>query len=177
MEGTTKHPICWDMNPLSLHDFRSLFSPNIRAALNWNLLEVTESKIETRIITKHEELEELFTVWHVSPSGSYTDWSAPDAVPQTIKEAINGTNSWQDDRKLRVRLFQEQYKLTSEPVNLLLPVYQVGSKFVLLDSTHRVTAITQARLGFTALLVAITGPIDERVLPDLRWHAYRARNP
>lgn len=110
-------------------------------------------------------------MWHVFPDGSFADWNNPAATPQTIGEALLYASAWGENRQERVNTFIRQYSLSDEPVNLMVPVYRAGKRLVLLDSTHRVSAVASAGLSFTALLVVLNGPVDERVLPDLRWHS------
>lgn len=148
-----------------------MFSPNIRAMLNWELLQRENTKVDTHIINRHENLETLFTVWHIDSEGRFADWDNPEANPLTVGESLDTELHWDANRKNNVAQFQHHYAASPEFVNLLLPVYAVGKRFVLLDSTHRAVAVRRGNIPFTAMLVSLKGPVSEEVLPDLRWHA------
>lgn len=156
---------------LSLTSFQKLFSPNIRAMLNWDLLEQENAFVDTIVINEHHEIASLFTVWHVNPEGGFADWDDHTAVPLTVGKSLSLEPTWPAHRLQNVSKFQKGYEESSEPVNLMIPVYSAGKRFVLLDSTHRAGALHRGKLDFTAMLVVLNGPADERVLPDLRWHA------
>lgn len=158
------------MEQLTLANFRTLFSPNVRALLDWRILAESDAIISSFVISEQDELKSLFTVWHTNPDGEAASWDDVDAKPQTIGEAIVSSHLWEEQRKVRVKQFQSQYASSTEPVNLLLPAYEASGRFVLLDSTHRAVTVAQEGIEFTALVIAIRGVVDERVLPDLRWH-------
>lgn len=159
------------MTILLLNDYRRMFSTNIRAMLNWELLAAENATVETRIISTDEELSSLFTVWHVNSEGRFADWDDPAAHPLTVGESLDSKQHWNDARLNNVAKFQNDYVSSAEPVNLLLPVYAAGYRLVLLDSTHRAVAVHNGRLSFNAMLVILRGPVSDQVLPDLRWHA------
>lgn len=158
------------MTKLPLESFKKLFEPNIRAMLNWDLLREQQAFSETQVINTAEELGSLFTVWHVNNHQEPTSWDNPHAQPLSVAKVASYLAGMNEHRKHTISQFQNHYLSSPEPVNLLLPVYRVGSRLVLLDSTHRAVAIHQGNLDFTAMVVALNGPIDEAVLPDLRWH-------
>lgn len=162
------------MTTLTLSDYRKIFSPNIRAMLNWALLEDAGSTVSVQAIDSHKELASLFTVWHVNPDGRFANWNDADAAPLTVGESFGPKIDWDDTRLSKVSEFQFDFEASTEPANLLLPVYAAGERFILLDSTHRAVAVCSGGLPFTALLVVLNGPISEKVLPDLRWHEAQA---
>ena len=158
------------MQTLPLESFQKLFGSNIRAMLNWDLLKQHEALIETMVIDTHDEIASLFTVWHIGMDGAPASWDKAGACPLSIRETIAPSYQWNDQRKHTISSFQNHYLSSPESVNLILPVYRVNTGYVLLDSTHRVVAVHQAGINFSAMLVVINGPVDERILPDLRWH-------
>lgn len=158
------------MTKLPLASFKQLFEPNIRAMLNWDLLQLYHAFAESKVISTVEELGSLFTVWHVDKNQKPVSWDDPKAYPLSVTNASESFPVLAEHRRHTISQFQNHYLSSPEPVNLLLPAYRVGSRSVLLDSTHRAVAVHQAGLNFTAMIVILNGPIDEAILPDLRWH-------
>lgn len=62
------------MDPqMSIDDYWMLFSHNVRAMLNWDLLRETNAFVETKVLIPFQELESLFTVWHIGSDGGFAD--------------------------------------------------------------------------------------------------------
>jgi hypothetical protein len=159
------------MTKLPLSSFKQLFEPNIRAMLNWDLLAAHDAFADTHVISTTEELGSLFTVWHVNMQQEPASWDDLQAQPLPVSKASEDLSLWPEHRRHTVSQFQNHYLSSPEPVNLLLPAYRAGARLILLDSTHRAVAVHQGALDFTAMVVTLNGPINEHVLPDLRWHA------
>ncbi len=158
------------MTPVSADDFTTFFGHGgIRALLDWTRL-ATECRITAFTSRSHAVLGELRTVWYAGPDGRDREFRDRDARPLQVRETGLTESTWPADRTARIAEFEARYQADNRPVQLPLPVYALGEgRFLLLDGTHRSVAAHRSAADVRLLLFAIHGPVEEAMLPDLRY--------
>jgi hypothetical protein len=149
--------------------FRALFEPNTRAALNWDRLCAEAATVSVAALICREDLGSLLTVWAVSPSGSQGNLRNPEDTPLALCEAAPLAENW-PPTWARIQQFRADMLAGvrgDEPLLLTLPVYAVGDRRAILDSTHRAVAAYLTGLEVRVVVLAVHGPLDNGVLPYL----------
>lgn len=162
-------PHVWCDAGMDLAHFHLLFGNSIRAWLDWDALDTASVQVTDEVVTSPADLGHLYTVWYAGPHGEAGDWRNADHSPQTVAEAAASPGSWTEDKKRRIDIFREQYSTLSEPLVTLAPAYRAYENLILLDSSHRCVAAYLAGIKIRMLVLAIEGPVDSHVLPDLGW--------
>ncbi|WP_127818116.1 hypothetical protein [Microbacterium sp. CPCC 204701] len=155
---------------MDLGDFRRLFGDNIRAWMNWDLLQVSRVAISARVITDRDKLGDLRTVWYENRAGGPGDWRDAESTPLSVGEAVEHREFWTPQRRDRIDAFSSQYLRYTEPVLLTIPAYATPRGALMLDSTHRAAAAYLSKADVRLLVIAIIGPISAEILPDLAHH-------
>jgi hypothetical protein len=146
----------------------------VRAMLNWELLTQLDCPVAESYSRSRKVLGNLFTVWYQRPDGSPGDWHGESDRPLRVREAAAAPSRISADRRQRVEEFIKTFAQDPEPVQLVLPGYTVAAKDVLiLDGTHRAVAAFLAKVEVRLLIFSLAGPLDARVLPDLRRYPIR----
>jgi hypothetical protein len=156
---------------MNLDDFHRLFGDNVRALVSWGHLEAAGATISEHIVTDSADLGRLRTVWYRSPAGDVGDWRDPGSVPQSVSEAVAERDIWAPGRSDRVEMFRREFSRYTEPILMTIPAYQTPFGALMLDATHRAVAAYLSGAEVRLLVLAIDGPIDSEILPDLTHHA------
>lgn len=161
---------------MDLGDFAGLFRADIRARLDWALLTRAGAGVEVETLdgaAGRRRLAELFTVWYADGTGAGSRWDAPGSRPLRVAESERALPRWPEDRRRAVVSLRQAFAAGSGPLDLTVPVYRAGAgRHVLLDGNHRAVAahlVPARELRLT--LCALTGPVREDILPDLRHYA------
>lgn len=147
------------------------FPPQIRVQLDWDL--VQRSHWPTRVAVAHgiDELSTCFFPWYLC-DGREVPYSAEGAEIVSMQKLSRQYPALAAERRKAIELFAEELKGQASSVQLLLPAYSLGEgRHLFLDGCHRVAALARIDRPFTALLLSVEGPLDERILPDLRYWA------
>ena len=140
---------------------------DFRTMIDWSRLRDDNCVLSIEVTSTRDRLGQLQTPWYVSPFGSLGDWRNPDDRRVRIHEISPRAHFPSVAATEKIANARSTYD-EREHVNLDLPCYAVGkSDQLLLDRTHRATALYQANCNFTARIVSIKGPPDPAVLPDL----------
>ncbi|WP_031517020.1 hypothetical protein [Streptomyces sp. NRRL F-5123] len=161
---------------MEIGDFAGRFRADIRARLDWALLARSGARVEVETLSGgagRRRLAELFTVWYVDGAGAGSRWDAPGSRPLRVEESERALSCWPEDRRRAVVALARSFAAGTGPLDLTVPAYRVGEgRHVLLDGNHRAVAahlVPGRDLRLT--LWALTGPVREDILPDLRHYA------
>lgn len=152
---------------MKLAEFHALFGPSVRAQLDWDRLEAAGASVAVEALTSRAALGHLLTVWAAGPGGAERNIREAGAVPLTVAQASAAVTAW-PVRRARIEQFEQHMTAGvrgTEPLLLTLPAYAVGGRWVILDSTHRAVAAYITALGVSVVVLTITGPLDNGVLP------------
>lgn len=152
---------------MEIQSFRALFGDSIRAWLDWDRLAKLDVRITETVVTDAVDLGAIWSVWYATSDGRPGDWRDAGSHPMKIAEAASTPSTWPKDRASRIEFFRNRFRESAEPVTLLLPAYAVEASLLLLDSSHRVVSAYLDNVAVRALILAIDGPTDAEILPDL----------
>ena len=151
-------------------DFSLVFKGSIRAWLDWSALAERQWPIRESFSDSLQELGDIFTVWFVDSDGHPSDWRVHGARPLRVREALHVDGRWTEERLAFLDRLSGAYRSSTEPVQLVLPLYGLpAGPGLLLDGNHRAVAAFGAARQVRLLLYRVGGPIDHRVLPDLHF--------
>ncbi len=144
--------------------FVQRFRESIRPALCWDRLMAVEWNVVETLFRLPVGASLVFTPWCCDNSGEPCAWNAPNAKPLTLADCTGRPEVLKANM---VRPFDE-----SEAQLRVVPAYQLpDGQALLLDATHRMVSATVAAARLNVAAALIEGPIDDRVLPDLRHWA------
>jgi len=154
---------------LTPHQFALLFEPSVRVLLDWRAIDGSDSPVEVQVAASTDDLDGWYFPWHVGQDGDETRFDDPGARPLRILDwpqpGFTGHRKAVDAMAASLRAFPG-------PVQLIVAAYALPQEGrVALDGNHRLAAIVQEGLSFRALVVTLYGPLDDAILPDLRYWA------
>ena len=148
-------------------EFRSLFASEVRSAINWDLLEA-RCGISLEIITEHQELGELQTVWHLGVDGVMSDWRDRTARRLTVAEAARLECVPSPAGAKFIRTVASEYSKGLHPRVWGIPLYKTKSgSTIVLDGNHRATALLRSGAPIRLLGAVAHGFDSAELLPDL----------
>jgi hypothetical protein len=151
---------------MAFSEFERFFRPHVRVLLAWRQLERLAPSTRFRILSTERDLRSLFCPWYVNGSGQTVGYGDPDARPLTVSAAAE--IEWPLKRTVAVQQLAKAFRKGHVPVQVVLPAYAIDvRRDLLLDGNHRAVALVVARLRFRALIVAVEGPVNPEMLPDL----------
>jgi hypothetical protein len=143
-------------------------SGQIKARLDWSRIAAPAFRVEESFDDSRERLGGMWSVWYAGADGAPSDWSAKGARPLSMREAADPDIPWPDHRAERLAAFEKCFASASEPIQLVLPAYDMGSgSGLILDGTHRAVAAYRAAVPVALFVFALRGPVDPAILPDL----------
>lgn len=146
--------------------FRELFAPSmIRPLLNWDRLMRLCPTVRSVVMSSPRRLGDLYTTWYLDEAGlGEIDYQASERRPLTVREAASRVSELNTERATHLHGLQGH----SGPYAMLAPLYRVAEgRFLILDGNHRLVAAHQVRRELRLLGLAIDGPLDPVILPDL----------
>ena len=104
----------------------------------------------------------------MSPRLERVDWGCDGALAVNVDQAIQLLDAW-TYRSVR-KIFQMliEFAAASEAVRFDMPTYRVGDNCLILDGSHRTLALCMLRKSISVSALVIEGPLDRKVLPDLK---------
>jgi hypothetical protein len=147
-------------------EFERFFRPHVRVLFAWQQLERLAPRTRFRVLSTQRGLGSLFCPWYVNGSGQIVGYGDPDARPLTVPAAAE--IEWPLKRTVAVQQLAKSFRKADVPVQVVLPAYVIDARRdLLLDGNHRAVALIAARVPFRALIVAVEGPVNPEILPDL----------
>lgn len=157
-----------DTMAITLEDFVAI-SSKITVQLNWRELLTNRLPIRAVEIADRGTLGGLYTSWPRTESKFVVGIETRGARPMTVKDVDENFNSMPPKQKSGIQCYMDHFK--THPAAGDFPAYELrGNGYLLLDGNHRANAIYRAGVeSFRVTLLAIHGPIDPRILPDLKY--------
>jgi len=148
------------------------FRPSVRILFDWERCTREGWPVEIRIVEELAVVERWHLPWNATPAGAATDFLDPtgrprrlDTIPGTLDQLLPDQRENLDTLVATYRAFARP----SQPIQLVAVAYALpDGGALLLDSCHRLCALTLARVLFALLTTVIHGPIDNAVVPELR---------
>ena len=151
------------------HQFAQFFRASVRVLLDWQAIDGSDWPVELSVAASKEELDGWYFPWHVGRDGDETRFDDPAARPLRI---LDWAPREFTAHREAVEVMAASLRSIPGPVQLVIAAYALpeGRRLVL-DGNHRLAAVVQESFPFRALVATLRGPVDERVLPDLRQWA------
>jgi hypothetical protein len=93
----------------------------------------------------------------------------PWVSPMTVRDVRQRLGEFTPANRDAFLAYASQFS-TQGNVELTLPAYGLGSNgYLLLDGNHRATAIAMCDIPFEMSLAILDGPVDRRILRDLKF--------
>lgn len=126
---------------------------------------------ELVIIEDHRALDELFTCYRGTPTQVECSMKNPFAFPMRVSEVRERLDEFEPANKSAFERYVAAFSDPGhEPIEMVLPAYGLGKHgYLLLDGNHRATAAAIAHRPFRLTLAVLAGPIDRRILRDLKF--------
>ena len=150
---------------MDVADFKTLFGESIRAWLDWDALDDENARVEDLVLSTRQDIGNLYTVWHVDPTGNPGEWSHPQHRSLTVAEAA--FRQWPQGRAEKIERHRQEYEGRTEPLVLTVPAYRAGEDLIVLDSNHRIVGAYQADVDLRVLMIVLNGPFSSLVMPGL----------
>lgn len=157
--------------------FVSFFNPSIRVLFNWSRFCSEAWPIDILVLSEHQQLDQLYLPWYLSPSGEEVGFDAPNSDPVVVSHIPHIIDSLGMQRQEKIKAWAQVFAGYSEPIQLTVPMYSVSSSdHIVLDGCHRISALAMSKVAFRILALAVNGPKDAEVLPDLKHWLPSTRN-
>jgi hypothetical protein len=160
---------------------RAFGRPLVRVSLDWERLESLRAPVRAHVYADKGDLGALVHPWYADARGGETRWDFPDARPVNVAELASRPNlATTHGRRERVDRIAREMSEWQPPLQVTAFGYELpDGKQLILDSNHRVAALAKLAATGTAfrlIVLAVKGPLDGEILPDLMHHA-RDRRP
>ena len=151
---------------MTSREFARFFRPFVRVLLDWEAVEEADWPVDVDAVDTVAELADWYFPWHVGPDGDEARFDDPGARPLRVLDWAPASFSAHRDAVDSAAAVLRDLPL---PTQLVIGAYALpnGGRLVL-DGNHRLAAIVQEGMAFRGLVVTLNGPLDERILPDLR---------
>lgn len=129
------------------------------------------ARYSLKTIEDHDALDTLFTCYRGTPAQVECSMKNPFAFPMRVKEVRERLDEFEPaNRSAFMRYVTAFGQPDAQPIKMVLPAYGLGMDgFLLLDGNHRATAAAIARRPFHLTLAVLDGPVDRRILKDLKF--------
>lgn len=122
-------------------------------------------------IDDRQALDALFTCYRGTPTQVECSMKNPFAFPMRISEVRRRLDEFEPANRAAFECYVASFSgAGDEPVEMVIPAYALGEDgFLLLDGNHRATAAAIAGRPFRVTLATLHGPVDRRILKDLKF--------
>jgi hypothetical protein len=149
--------------------FVSFFERNIRVLFNWDRFREEGLRVTLSVIEDKGELSGWYVPWYVGENKEEVNYSEPNAQPLALSEIPGNLSFLNKTRRELILSLSESYRVSRQPLQMFAPVYALGKdQFLILDGSHRMSALMISDVSFKLMAFTVFGPMDSRVLPDLR---------
>ncbi|WMT89073.1 hypothetical protein [Pelagibacterium sp. H642] len=122
-------------------------------------------------IDDRQALDALFTCYRGTPTQVECSMKNPFAFPMRISEVRRRLDEFEPANRAAFERYVAAFNAVGdEPIEMVIPAYALGKEgFLLLDGNHRATAAAIAGRPFRLTLATLNGPVDRRILKDLKF--------
>jgi hypothetical protein len=156
--------------PMDVAAFADYFVALIRVRLDWDLITPETHSVRLSVVDSANDFSDWHFPWYQDASGNDTSLACPDAVPLKVAAIANRWEYLDASRREAIDGATRSILSMGPPARLVLATHTLpsGGRLVM-DGNHRLAGLRRAAVDFVALEVALCGPIDPAVLPDLRF--------
>ena len=149
----------------------------IRVELNWEAIR-RDCVVVPRVVVSWAEVGDWYFPWYVNDAGEETSYDSEDANPIGVGSLSRESVHLGASRVERIEELRDSFANVGERVQLIAPAYFLNDdQGLFLDGCHRLAALLPLDLSVRILILALKGPINPGILPDLRfWAAERRGN-
>ena len=148
--------------------FAAFFEKSIRVLFNWDRFNKEGWKVELSLVEDRRELSNWYVPWYLGQDKEEINHSAATAQPLLLSDIPENLIFLNEDRKKLIFALLDSFKVSRQPLQMFVPVYDLGGQCLLLDGNHRMAALVLSDTPFKLLTFTVFGPMDSSVLPDLR---------
>jgi hypothetical protein len=146
--------------------FIAFFRPEVRVLFNWSRFEAEKWPLVLIVADQLRDIENWHMPWNVDRDGKETHYSEASARPIQVGEVPTLINKFSRQRRISIREIHQ----TPSPKCICIPTYALpGGKQFILDGNHRIASLALAMDPFRILAFSIQGPMDHRILPELKY--------
>jgi hypothetical protein len=122
------------------------------------------------VITEFDELNALYTSYRATKSRVAASIANPFAKPMRVREVAARLSQYDPANFAVFNRYTTQFVSSEAPPVVEVPAYSLQNcGFLLLDGIHRAVALARAHRAFQLFLVVLDGPLDRRILIDLKY--------
>lgn len=145
---------------MDIFAFFSIFSSDIRVAIDWKLLMLCRPKVFIKKYKLPVDSDLLWTPWYVNSHGEPRLFFHKDAHPVSVKSASR-------NEKIISHYNVQKFSL-GYLERIKFPAYKLRHDMILLlDGNHRTVAAVKEKCLMKVSALVIDGPLDGNIIPDL----------
>ena len=129
------------------------------------------ARYSLEIVEDLQTLDALFTCYRGTPTQVECSMKNPFAFPMRVREVRGRLDEFEPANKSAFDRYVTAFgEAGGETIDMVLPTYGLGADgYLLLDGNHRATAAAIAGRPFRLTLAVLNGPVDRRILKDLKF--------
>jgi len=146
-------------------DFKKQFQTSIRVDFNWAGFFTEYCKVSMQNFFAIDSYN-WFTPWYLDKNGFEVSYYHREAKPLSLNDVLISEVMLS---KRTNGIIECKDRLVGNQIVVEIPMYFLGgNKYLILDGNHRLLAVLIHGLQATIFGHVVFGPIDERMVPDLR---------
>jgi hypothetical protein len=162
--------------------FSYAFQPAVRVIFDWSRMEHEKWPVRLEVFDRLDEISSWYLPWNVNRDGKEVRFDDVEAHPIQLSALPTRLTAFSDERQQKVNSLVEALaagRNDKHPTQLVAAAYALpGGHRLVLDGTHRLSALMMARIPFTLLVFTVYGPLEGRIVPELRhWERVRTPSP
>jgi hypothetical protein len=152
-------------------DARSVFH-SLTTAMRLHVDRIPAAQEHYRLVTISDPraLEALMTCYRATPRKVECSMKNPFVSIMSVADVGRRLDEFTPANRAVFLDYLAGFTASKKPIDLMVPAYGLGPDgFLLLDGNHRVTAAVLSGKPVSVTLAVLDGPIDRRILWDLRF--------
>lgn len=146
--------------------FISFFKPSIRVMLDWK--QIKECSIRMNVVGSTKGLTKWYLPWYIGKNKQEVEYTDLAAKPLALSQLPQSLPFLYVKRQKLINEIAKSYETSRPPIQLVVPTFALKkNRFLILDCSHRLSALYLSKVSFTILSFSILAPLDSCILPDL----------
>ncbi len=155
---------------VSLDFFKTVFEQNITVLLNWDALSHSraQARVNVKLLTSREELENLYTPWHLNAQQQEVGYDGTTDAPLKISQVQTSLSSLNPKRQKAITELAQSFSQYTKAVEFYVPLYKFSeSQYFVLDANHKLSALYMSAVPFKIIAFVVEAPATTDILQDL----------
>lgn len=158
-----------DQDTMSAATFEQFFRPCVRVLFDWASFLIERWPVRLSVVEDRHALAEFRIPWNFAASGQVVKYDHPEATPAMLGSMPGRLTVLEACRRESILRIASAFAAERPPVILLVPTYHLPDNgHLVLDGTHRLTALVVSGVPCKVLTATVHGPLDRSVIPELR---------